>query len=836
MAKIPGSLETQTREPLDGKYWIQDFTKLDTGLTFQGLLRFSKDDDKLYLKLDNGWTELLTSDNNGVSAFDFTIGTVVAGNTASVVNVGTNVKPKLNFVLPKGDQGIAGTIAVERVEVSPDSYAHIQNIGTTTDARFVFQIPKGQVGPKGSMFTINAQGSLANRNVYDNQATDFVYLIDDESSPDDGFIYIKIDRGWSTKISFRGQIGESGKSAWVAYAQDQNGLGATFTATPTTKYVAFFLSLIQPTIGAFSNWQRFVGENGTPGGPAGESAYTTYVRSGHPNATEADFLNSLKGTNGLSAYQIWLSLGNVGTEQDFFTSLSGAGVTKVYVDAADTNLQNQLNGKAGIDIINTFTKSQEIVTLGTNSKTTINADNIYINPDSGGSVSISTNGLIVANIDSKMTYAPDNITFADGTTQNTAASPGIDQSYVDNAVHNLQVNAQREHDYTEGIFAHKNSPIFTGIPTTPIVTNINTPSNQIPTLTDVQSLVNAVIVLESLSTGIRTIYNTFTDASNAMVDGDTIRIKKSVNYTGQYLGMRAGTLVIETGVVLNCKEFNFNIPFYVGSVTITGGGEMACPISIGPDNKLLINIDNLGLFSAQIISYDYASFSVIPNKITVTRTHWKAQQLFIGIYTFPQRQKFVQLSVRKCVLEISGPYGFSYQDENVANNGGNYDVTLGRTNNLLLLDNNVIIGVSTSIILDERFGTTAFQIGSNSYEGIPKPTQVQLVGIPGDVTLDTFSVLSYSNSIPLDFTTSTIQSIAATGNIIFTTTNRSLLKTKQVTITNTLNTPITISYEAWGFVGLAPITTLDGGKKLKLTIQCLGPDITNIEAANILFV
>ena len=742
MAAIPGSLETQTREPLDGKYWVQDFTKLDTGLTFQGLLRFSKDDDKLYLRLDNGWTELLTSDNNGVSAFDFTIGTVVAGNTASVVNVGTNTKPKLNFVLPKGDQGTVGTIAVERVEVSPDSYAHIQNIGTTTDARLVFQIPKGQVGPKGSMFTINAQGTLANRNIYDNQAADFVYLIDDESSPDDGFIYIKLDRGWSTKISFRGQVGESGKSAWVAYAQDQNGLGATFTATPTTKYVAFFLSFVQPTIGAFSSWQRFAGENGTPGGPAGESAYAIYVRSGHPNATEVDFLNSLKGTNGLSAYQIWLSLGNTGTEQDFITSLSGTGVTKTYVDTADTNLENQINAKAGITLDNTFTKPQTI-TITPGYATTLSGEFITIDNGGDGNLLLSpADGFRINAFGNQSTYAADAITFPDGTTQNTAAIAGIDQSYVDNAVQNLQVANQNFANYVEQIFARKISPDFTGTPTTSSILDVNTPSNQIPTLANVHSLLNPNIVLESLLTGTKTIYTNFADAAAVMSDGDTIRVKKSFNAVGQYLTMRSGIVIIEAGVVFNCREFNFNQPNITGTVLITGGGEIRSPVTLGPDNLLLINIDNLGLLSSKVTSYDYANFSQIPNKITVTRTRWKAPLLFTGTYIYPNRQKFVQLAVRNCVLEVTGSYAFAFMDELVFYNGGNYDVPLGRTNNLLVLDNNVIIGPSTAIILDERYGTTSIQVGNNSYEGLPKPTQVQLVGIPGDGTNQTVRLIT----------------------------------------------------------------------------------------------
>lgn len=61
----------------------------------------------------------------------------------------------------------------------------------------------------------------------------------------------------------------------------------------------------------------------------GHSAYDLWLSLGN-NGTEQDFINSLKGTKGdkgdaggPSAYDVWLSLGNKGTEQDFINSLKG---------------------------------------------------------------------------------------------------------------------------------------------------------------------------------------------------------------------------------------------------------------------------------------------------------------------------------------------------------------------------------------------------------------------------------------------------------------------------------------------------------------------------------
>ena len=59
----------------------------------------------------------------------------------------------------------------------------------------------------------------------------------------------------------------------------------------------------------------------------GHSAYDVWLSLGN-KGTEQDFINSLKGPKGdggtgQSAYDVWLSLGNTGTKQDFINSLKG---------------------------------------------------------------------------------------------------------------------------------------------------------------------------------------------------------------------------------------------------------------------------------------------------------------------------------------------------------------------------------------------------------------------------------------------------------------------------------------------------------------------------------
>ena len=68
------------------------------------------------------------------------------------------------------------------------------------------------------------------------------------------------------------------------------------------------------------------GADGAPGAD-GKSAYEVWIDLGNVG-TEADFIDSLVGTGdpgpqGSSAYEVWLAAGNSGTEQDFIDSLTG---------------------------------------------------------------------------------------------------------------------------------------------------------------------------------------------------------------------------------------------------------------------------------------------------------------------------------------------------------------------------------------------------------------------------------------------------------------------------------------------------------------------------------
>lgn len=267
---IPGSLETQTREPLDGKYWIQSFNNIDLGLTFQGLMRFDKSTNKLWIKLTQGWTEVPTtaSLNGNLSV---TVGAVTrgaAGSSPVITNSGTASNAILDFTIPTGDTGATPIIDIGTVVngLAPN----VTNVGTIDRAILNFVIPSGS----------------------------------------------------------------DGQSLWIAYSKYSTGQNATFTLNIAHKFISILSSTTQPDLNAFTTWVKFVGD---PGGPAGDSAYMTWLANGN-TGTEAQFLASLKGTNGASAYQSWLALGNVGTEQDFINSLQGSGGGISYIIGAGLTL------------------------------------------------------------------------------------------------------------------------------------------------------------------------------------------------------------------------------------------------------------------------------------------------------------------------------------------------------------------------------------------------------------------------------------------------------------------------------------------------------------------
>ena len=83
------------------------------------------------------------------------------GTTASVENVGTPTAPKLQFTIPRGDEGKAATVEVGEVTASdPGSEPQVTNAGTENAAVLDFVLPRGQTGPTGQAATVEVESTI----------------------------------------------------------------------------------------------------------------------------------------------------------------------------------------------------------------------------------------------------------------------------------------------------------------------------------------------------------------------------------------------------------------------------------------------------------------------------------------------------------------------------------------------------------------------------------------------------------------------------------------------------------------------------------------------------
>lgn len=83
------------------------------------------------------------------------------GTDALVENVGTPTEPKLQFTIPRGDEGKSATIQVGTVTASdPGSEPQVKNSGTENAAVFDFVLPRGQTGPTGPAATIEVESTV----------------------------------------------------------------------------------------------------------------------------------------------------------------------------------------------------------------------------------------------------------------------------------------------------------------------------------------------------------------------------------------------------------------------------------------------------------------------------------------------------------------------------------------------------------------------------------------------------------------------------------------------------------------------------------------------------
>lgn len=212
---------------------------------------------------------------------------------------------------PKGDQGIQGVIGPKGDkgdkgnvgDIGPEGPIGPQGIqgpkGNTGERGLQGDEgpqgiqgpigPKGDKGDRGDSFTVNAQGNLAGRDAYDGQAVGFSYL-DEEN----GIIYFRLaGGGWSAGSSFgkgdKGDPGEQGIQGPVGPKGDKGDQGDIGPEGPE-------------------------GPQGNPGvqGPKGDRG-----DDGEQG------IQGIQGEDGLSAYEIAVANGFVGSEAVWLASLQG---------------------------------------------------------------------------------------------------------------------------------------------------------------------------------------------------------------------------------------------------------------------------------------------------------------------------------------------------------------------------------------------------------------------------------------------------------------------------------------------------------------------------------
>jgi hypothetical protein len=185
-------------------------------------------------------------------------------------------------------------------------------------------VPSHTVGIKISIL----QGSVTGEAVYSESFT--------PETNDFGLVNLIIGAGEAKDGDFT-SIDWSSGDHFIKVELDLSG-GESYTEMGTTQLLsvpyANYAFSGNPGESAYQVWLS-LGNEGTeedfinsltgPSGDAGPSAYQIWLDLGN-EGTEEDFINSLTGPSGdagPSAYQIWLDLGNEGTEEDFINSLSG---------------------------------------------------------------------------------------------------------------------------------------------------------------------------------------------------------------------------------------------------------------------------------------------------------------------------------------------------------------------------------------------------------------------------------------------------------------------------------------------------------------------------------
>ena len=158
----------------------------------------------------------INSAMSGAVTFGVTTGTSPTASASASGNLKDGLT--LSLVLPPMGSGASGTSATIAVyptvgKLGSTATPTVTNRGTSSAAVLEFGIPcgvdgaQGPVGPPGTGFTVDGQGSVANRDIVKNSSAKSPYFY----VATDNLLYIyTTSAGWSTGIPFVGAKGDTG--------------------------------------------------------------------------------------------------------------------------------------------------------------------------------------------------------------------------------------------------------------------------------------------------------------------------------------------------------------------------------------------------------------------------------------------------------------------------------------------------------------------------------------------------------------------------------------------------------------------------------------------------
>ena len=195
---------------------------------------------------------------------------------------------------------------------------------------------QGQDGPSGQDGAVGANGEQGLEGLQGSQG-------DQGEQGDQGVQGEQGEQGIQGSIGITGQDGANGIDGV------DGALGATGATGPQGPQGEQGDQGIQGPIG-LTGLTGPAGQDGSDGAQGPIGATGVAGPTGPPGSQGApgnEGIDGLDGQDGLSAYEVWLSLGNVGTEQDFIDSISSQGINLENVllngNSANAQIKNILN-------------------------------------------------------------------------------------------------------------------------------------------------------------------------------------------------------------------------------------------------------------------------------------------------------------------------------------------------------------------------------------------------------------------------------------------------------------------------------------------------------------